>query len=57
MSTIGVPNLKEIKTWESCLNIFVILWEDKEEKCEENREIFGTDILKNAETVYFNFMN
>ena len=37
MGIIFVPNLKEIKTWESYLNIFVILCKGKEEKCEENQ--------------------
>ena len=51
MSSISVPNLKEIKALGRLflcdLNIFVILCEGEEEKCEENWAIFRNKYLEN----------
>ena len=53
MSIIGVTNLKEIKTWKGDLNILVILC--KEEKCEQNWAVLGTNISRNTEVISFKF--
>ena len=37
------------------LNIFVILCEGEEETCKENWAILGTNILRTAEAISFNF--